>query len=78
MRRWIPLILLLAFGIAVAIYSQAGPATYADFQNALIGGADCAKLIDIRNDMEPKDPARNSANENLRTVGCFSRTSVRR
>lgn len=52
-------------------------ASYATFSAALDEGADCGELFEIRNSMDPKDPAIDDANEDLRSVECYSSTSSR-
>ncbi|WP_454044690.1 hypothetical protein [Cellulosimicrobium sp. Marseille-Q8652] len=53
-------------------------ASYATFSAAFDEGADCPELFEIRNHMEPKDPAIDDANEDLRSVECYSSTSSRK
>lgn len=51
--------------------------SYATFSAAFDEGADCPELFEIRNRMEPKDPAIEDANEDLRSIECYSSTSSR-
>jgi len=51
--------------------------TYVQFQQALDAGADCSTLFELRNRMDPKDPLREKANLDLRSVGCYTRSSRR-
>lgn len=53
-------------------------ASYATFSAAFDEGADCPELFEIRNRMEPKDPAIEDANEDLRSIECYSSTSSRK
>ena len=52
--------------------------TYAEFRMAFDDGAACDVLVALKNGMDPKDPLRNDAVKDLRSVGCFSRSSERR
>jgi hypothetical protein len=52
--------------------------TYGQFREAFDAGAECDVLVELKNGMHPKDPLRNDAVKDLRSVGCFSRTSERR
>jgi hypothetical protein len=52
-------------------------ASYAAFRAAFDEGADCGELFEIRNSMDPKDPAIDDANEDLRSVECYFSTSSR-
>lgn len=51
---------------------------YQRFRVALDRGADCETLFAIRNALDPKDPIKLVINDDLRSVGCFSRKSTRR
>ncbi|MGW6263995.1 hypothetical protein [Cellulosimicrobium funkei] len=51
--------------------------SYAVFSAAFDEGADCGELFQIRNRMDPKDPAVDDANADLRSVECYSSTSSR-
>jgi hypothetical protein len=53
-------------------------ASYAMFSAAFDDGADCPELFEIRNRFDPKDPAIDDANEDLRSVECYSSTSTRK
>ena len=47
------------------------------FGEALDSGAPCGELFDIRNELDPKDPAIETINESLRSIGCFNSSSER-
>lgn len=47
------------------------------FGDVLDSGASCQELFDIRNELDPKDPAIDNINETLRSIGCYSATSDR-
>lgn len=47
------------------------------FDGALDSGASCQELFDIRNELDPKDPAIEDINQTLRSIGCYSATSER-
>ena len=47
------------------------------FREAIEDGASCAELFDLRNHVDPSDPMMEQMNEDLRSVGCFSRSSTR-
>lgn len=53
-------------------------ASYATFSAVFDEGADCPELFEIRNRMDPKDPAIDDANGVLRSVECYSSTSSRK
>lgn len=55
-----------------------GDASYSDFALALAAGADCPKLYEIRNRMDPHGQEKLRANDDLRIVECVSVTSHRR
>lgn len=52
--------------------------TYPQFVQALEAGASCEVLMELKNRMDPKDPLRDDAIADLRAVGCYSTTSLRR
>lgn len=52
-------------------------ASYADFREAFEAGADCPELYEVRNRMESDDPLVEDANEDLRSVECYSNSSTR-
>lgn len=54
-----------------------GDAGGQSFDDALDNGASCQELFDIRNELDPKDPAIEDINETLRSIGCYSATSER-
>ena len=60
--------------------SQRGTAdvTYEQFVIALQNGASCEVLTELKNRMDPKDPLRDAAISDLRSVGCYSTASIRR
>lgn len=47
------------------------------FDKAVRGDASCERLFEIRNELEPKDPAIHGMNRDLRAVGCFGSSSSR-
>lgn len=51
---------------------------YRRFRSAVDAGADCASLFAIRDELAPKDTVKLVVNEDLRSIGCFSRGSTRR
>lgn len=51
---------------------------YEEFRTAFEAGAGCEELMGLTSGMHPKDPLRDAAIEDLRSVGCYSRKSVRR
>ncbi len=73
MRRSISLTILTAL-----VSCSGEPDAYHRFTGRLQAGAPCAELIDVRNEIAPKDPRRKQANDSLRGIGCFTVTSIRR
>ncbi|MBM7480090.1 hypothetical protein ACFP63_08495 [Oerskovia jenensis] len=77
-------VLLSGVFLTVACSGESDPeahdrvVSYATFTAALQEGADCPALFEIRNRMEPEDPAIDDANEDLRSVECYSATSSRK
>lgn len=53
-------------------------ATYKEFRDAFDCGAECDVLVGLKNGMHPKDPLRNDAIQDLRSVECYLATSKRR
>lgn len=47
------------------------------FDEAVDAGEPCDVLFEIRNEFDPDSPLIESANERLRSIGCFSSTSER-
>lgn len=52
--------------------------TYAEFRSAFEAGAHCGRLFELKNAMHPKDPLKEAAIEDLRSVGCYSPRHERR
>jgi hypothetical protein len=52
--------------------------TYAQFRDAFDRGAGCQALFELRNRMHPKDPLKDAATEDLRSVECLSPRSDRK
>ena len=52
--------------------------SYREFREAFDAGAQCAVLVELKNEMHPKDPLRNDAAADLKLVGCYSKRSKRR
>ena len=55
--------------------TQAVP--YRAFRQAFEAGADCFALFELRNRMNPKDPLKEAANEDMRSVACYASGSRR-
>lgn len=53
------------------------PATLSDFRRAVAAGEPCARLIEIKNAIRPKSLDLDTANRELRAVGCYSSESAR-
>lgn len=52
--------------------------SYQMFRDALDNDAACDVLVELKNGMHPHDPLRNDAVKDLRSVGCYSKSSKRR
>lgn len=48
------------------------------FKNRLDAGATCAELFEIRNSVDPHSPYIPTMNEDLRSLQCYSSTSLRK
>jgi hypothetical protein len=72
----------LAVALVLTLTACGGSGDAADeglpgFQDAVDSGAPCSELFEIRNSWEPDSANVERANETLRSIGCFSRTSER-
>lgn len=63
---------------AFLVSCSSAPDQYETFTAELSSGASCGDLYAIRNDMDPADPTIPQINADLRRIGCYSSTSVRR
>ena len=52
--------------------------TYGQFVEAFTKGASCQVLMELKSRMDPKDPLRDAAIADLRSIACYSAASLRR
>ena len=73
-KRWIllPAALLLMLSACAPAQSE-----HDAFREELEGGASCAELFELRNDMDRSETNIDTVNAELREVGCYSSSSTR-